>query len=120
MSSSLPGIWKLVRAERAGTDSPDLFALQIELELTADTYLVRFEGQIADRGTYTPGPDGPHRSLLLFGQHGPNEGRCIPGIYQQVGDRLRICYGLDGTAPTRFATSAGDQCYLATYQRKPA
>ncbi len=109
-------MWEMTRAELGGEDSPDLLALRVELELTADTYVVRFAGKVADRGTYSLAAS----TLTLTGTDGPNQGRTIPCIFQLAGDRLRICYGLDGTAPSAFATSAGTQYYLATYRRKLA
>jgi uncharacterized protein (TIGR03067 family) len=108
----------MVRAEHAGEPSPELVALRVELHFTADTYAVRFAGELADRGTYTHAPGGTHAALTLVGIKGPNAGRAIPCIYQLVGNRLRICYGLAGTPPTAFATSPGTQLYLATYRRK--
>lgn len=104
----------MIRAELAGENAPDMLALRVELELTPGAYVVRFAGQVADRGTYVL--DG--QALTLTGTQGPNQGRVIPCILQLAGDRLRVCYGLDGTAPTAFATKAGVQHYLATYRRK--
>lgn len=114
MSNALPGRWEMIKAELAGEDAPDMLALRVELELTAVTYAVSFAGQVADRGTYVL--EGT--SLTLTGTGGPNQGRVIPCIFQLVGDRLRICYGLDGTVPAGFTTKAGVQHYLATYRRK--
>jgi uncharacterized protein (TIGR03067 family) len=114
MGAALTGRWEMIKAELAGEDAPDMLALRVELELTGVTYVVRFAGQVADRGTYIL--DG--QTLTLTGTEGPNQGRVIPCILQLVGDRLRVCYGLDGTAPTSFATKSGTQHYLATYRRK--
>jgi uncharacterized protein (TIGR03067 family) len=118
MSSSLDGIWEMARAESGGEPSTDLLALRVELHLTADTYQVHFAGELADQGTYTRTTAEPHAALILLGAKGPNAGRTIPCIYQLVGDRLRVCYGLDGTTPTKFETDAGSLRYLATYRRK--
>ncbi|MBI5771040.1 MAG: hypothetical protein HZA93_24905 [Verrucomicrobia bacterium] len=115
MHASLPGTWEMIRAEQNGEPSPDLVALRVELELTPAHYVVRFAGRIADRGTWLPAGAG---ALQLTGTAGPNEGRIIPCIFQLAGDRLRICYGLDGAAPAAFATAAGQSIYLATYRRK--
>jgi uncharacterized protein (TIGR03067 family) len=114
----LHGIWELIRAESGGEPSSDLLALRVELHLTADTYRVHFAGELADQGTFTRAAAGTHAALILIGAKGPNAGRKVPCIYQLAGDRLRVCYGLDGTAPTAFATAAGWQHYLATYRRK--
>ena len=118
MSTALHGIWEMIRAESDGEPSADLLALRVELHLAADTYHVHFAGELADQGTYTRTSDSPHPPLILLGAHGPNAGRTIPCIYQLVGDRLRVCYGLDGTTPTAFATAAGSPHYLAIYRRK--
>ena len=120
----------MIRAELAGADAPDMLALRVELELTGDTYVIRFAGKVADRGTYSlacpalacgepvESAERAARALTLTGAEGPNKGGTIPCIYQFAGDRLRIFYGLDGTAPTAFATAPGTEHYLATYRRK--
>jgi len=108
----------MIRAETAGEDSPDLLALCIELVLAASTYKVSFAGKVVDRGRFALDETCTPKSLALTGTDGPNAGRTIPCIFQHVGDRLRVCYGLDGTAPTSFATAAGTPLYLATYRRK--
>ena len=130
-TAPLHGTWEMIRAESGGEPAIDLLALRVELELTADVYVVRFAGEIADRGTCShapapapstsaPNPQLAHGALALTltGTAGPNLGRTIPCIYQLAGDRLRICYGMDGTAPTAFASPAGSTHYLATYRRK--
>ena len=118
MSHALSGIWEMIRAESGGEPSSDLLALRVELHVSTDTYAVHFAGELADQGTYSPLSSEPHSALILLGAHGPNAGRTIPCIYQLVGNRLRVCYGLDGTTPTAFATTAGSPHYLAIYRRK--
>jgi uncharacterized protein (TIGR03067 family) len=115
---NLPGTWEMIRAELNGENSPELLALGVELVLTTDTYVVRFGGVLADQGTYRHDESGPPARLVITGTEGPNAGRSIPCIYQLAGDRLRVCYGMDGEAPTAFASAAGSAHYLATYRRK--
>ena len=109
----LTGRWEMTRAEQDGEASPELLALNVVLELTAATYSVSFAGRVADRGSYTA-TDG---TLTLKGTRGPNKGRTIPCLFQQRGDLLRVCYGLEGTTPTDFTTAPGSGRYLATYRR---
>jgi uncharacterized protein (TIGR03067 family) len=113
MSDALVGRWEMTRAEQDGAASPELLALQVVLELGADTYRVSFAGRVADQGTYTLAGS----TLTLVGRQGPNAGRTIPCLLQLRGSLLRVCYGLDGTAPTAFTTAAGSGRYLATYRR---
>ena len=91
-----------------------------EVELAGGTYAVRFNGEVADQGTFAVGPHPAGAALLLTGVAGTNAGRTIPAIYRLVGEQLHICYGLDGTAPAEFATRAGAAHFLAVYRRKPA
>jgi uncharacterized protein (TIGR03067 family) len=114
MSRELTGRWEMTRAELAGESAPDLLALRVVLEFTAVTYAVTFAGQVADRGTYVLVGE----TLTLTGTEGPNQGRTIPCLVQQRGDLLRVCYGLDGMAPTEFTTRPGVQHYLANYRRQ--
>jgi uncharacterized protein (TIGR03067 family) len=118
--TALDGVWEMVRAECAGEAAPELVVQRTEIELAQGEYRVRFAGQLADRGQFEIGAAGDMPRLILRGRHGPNAGRTIPCIFQLKGERLRICYGLDGVPPVAFATQAGDQRYLATYRRKPA
>ncbi len=121
MEANLDGRWQLVRAERAGEAAPDYFIARAAMRLHAGVYEVWFGGQRSDCGTYREdGAAGALRGLEMRGTEGPNAGRTLRCIFQLMGDRLRICYGLDGVRPETFATQAGDQRYLATYRRVAA
>jgi uncharacterized protein (TIGR03067 family) len=113
---SLPGKWHPIRAELDGQPAPELALQRMEFHLTATDYAVHFGGEPYDRGTFTH----TATTLHLTAHHGPNTGRVITAIYQLAGDRLRICYGLDGTAPAEFKTAPGSARYLVTYRRQPA
>jgi len=109
----------MIHAEFAGEKAPEFVILKTEVEFTDLEYVVRFAGETADRGTYALDLTGTPPALTLTGVEGPNAGRTIPCLFQLAGDRLRVCYGLDGGVPTVFATAADAQRYLATYRRKP-
>ena len=113
----LEGSWQMIRAEFAGDAMPALAAEKTTLQLSATGYAILFAGEIMDAGKITARPAGAHATLLFLGERGSNRGRIIPAIYQRVGDRLRICFGIDGQIPPAFSTSAGAQRYLATYRR---
>jgi uncharacterized protein (TIGR03067 family) len=115
--AALTGTWEMIRAEFDGEAAPELVVAKTTIVLSARDYAVHFAGQVADRGTYETGGGVEPRTLILRGLEGPNAGRTIPCIYQLVGDRLRVCFGLDGVPPTEFATGTGQQRYLATYRR---
>lgn len=120
MLNAIDGIWEMVRAEMEGDAAPEMVVAKTALELANGTYAVRFAGKISDRGSFELAATGDVNSLLLRGREGPNAGRTIPCIYQRMGDRLRICFGLSGVVPTEFTATAGQQRYLATYRLRPA
>jgi uncharacterized protein (TIGR03067 family) len=114
----IEGTWLPSKAELAGDVAPDMALAKICLVIHAGTYAVHFGHEVSDSGSYTLGALAEIQTIVLTSFSGPNAGRTIPSIYQLVGDRLRICYGLDGTTPTEFAAPAGSPHYLVSYKRK--
>lgn len=107
----------MVRAEHDGNEAPDLVAQRTVLRLVAGIYSVDFHGKTTDKGTYELQSEVGAKSLVLHGKAGPNSGRMIRCVFQHVGDRLRVCYGLDGIEPQDFTTRPGQNRYVATYRR---
>lgn len=107
----------MIRAEFAGAPAPDEVVRRTELHFTDERYSMRFDAAEADAGRYEASGELATRTLTLRADTGPNAGRIVPCIFQLVGDRLRICYGIDGRLPTHFTTSAAQPRYLATYRR---
>ena len=114
----IEGTWLPFKAELAGDNAPEMALAKIRLVISAGTYAVHFGHEITDEGTYTLGTTTEFRTIVLASLRGANAGRTIPSIYQLVGDRLRICYGLDGDAPNAFASTPGTRFYLVSYRRK--
>lgn len=113
----LVGAWQMVRAESNGQNAPEMVVEKSTMEFGAGSYCVRFDGCAVDTGTFELGGGGEAWTIVLRSETGQNAGRSLPARWQVRGDRLRICYGLNGIAPNRFAAVAGDECYLATYRR---
>jgi uncharacterized protein (TIGR03067 family) len=116
-SVSIEGRWQMVRAELAGEEAPEMVAPRTVVEFASGTYIVRFDGEIADEGSFEVRETIPYKTIVLQGTKGINAGRTIPGIYQLIGHRLRICYGMDGITPTDFSTSASETQYMVVYKR---
>lgn len=117
MDTDLQGIWHPIRAELDGEMAPDMALVKMQVTLRGGDYLVEFGGEAADQGSYTITDTAEHLVLVLRGVKGHNAGREIPAIAQLRGDRLRVCYGLNGVLPTAFATAVGASRYLVTYRR---
>ena len=113
--SELTGRWQMIRAELDGESAPEMVTSRMILELGDGSYAVVYAGEISDAGEWQGGTAAG--TLTLLGNRGPNSGRRIPCIYQLAGDRLRVCYGLDGAEPAGFSTAGLKQRYTATYRR---
>jgi len=113
----IEGTWRPFKAELAGEHAPEMALGSMQLVIGAGTYAVHFGNEITDTGSYTLHAEAEVHIITLQSKRGANEGRTIPSIYQLVGDRLRICFGLNGTAPTSFAAPAGSPFYLVAYRR---
>lgn len=112
--STLHGTWLPVRAELDGEAAPALALERMVFLLSGDGYKVSFGGEVYDSGTFTH----TETAISMTARQGPHAGRVIAAIYQLMGDRLRICYALDGTAPLDFKTAPNSQRYLVTYRRQ--
>jgi len=109
----------MISGERDGAPVPSEVAELTELTFFAGKYDVRFNAQVADRSTYELGGAAAPCTFTLHSEGGPNAARTISYVYQLVSNRLRVCYRLDGVAPTDFIT-ANRHRHLATYQRTTA
>lgn len=107
----------MIRAEFAGEAAPELVVQRTELHFSSDRYHVSFDSVERDAGTYVLAGEAATKTLTLLADTGVNAGRKVECIFQLVGDRLRICYGLDGKLPTHFTTGLAQPRYLATYRR---
>jgi uncharacterized protein (TIGR03067 family) len=116
-ATGLEGTWQMIRAELSGEAAPDMVVQKTMVSLAAGAYEVHFAGEIVDRGSYAFDDTVAPPTLVLRGAAGPNAGRTIPCLFQLKGDRLRVCYGLNGALPSAMSTRAGQPQYLAVYRR---
>lgn len=114
---SLEGRWQMVRAIYQGVAAPEEISARTVLELFAASYAVTFDGATTDQGTLEYNESDTMESIRLVGTVGPNAGRTILCLFQQVGERLRICFGLDGILPRDFTAPKDENRYLATYRK---
>jgi uncharacterized protein (TIGR03067 family) len=119
VSDPIEGTWLPFKAELAGEAAPDLALAEMRLVIRAGRYAVYFGDEVTDEGSYALSSTEEFHVITLTSLQGVNAGRTIPSIYQLKCDRLRICYGLDGIAPTAFTSSvARSRDYLVSYRRK--
>ena len=114
-SENLDGLWQMVRASYNGDDAPELVTQRTVVEIARGTYQIRFDQKPVESGVISQ--DASSRTLVLLAESGTHCGRTVRCIYQRTGDRLRICFGLNGNQPTEFTAKIGENRYLATYRK---
>ncbi len=112
------GVWRPIRAELDGTAAPEMALELIELRLGDGRYRFNFGGETTDEGEFTAGFSEGNILLTLTGSEGVNAGKKIPCLARVRGDRLRICFGLNGERPTAFETGPHSGRYLVMYRRE--
>lgn len=113
----LDGTWIPVAAELDGQPLAAESLRNMKLFLVGNKYVARV-GIVTDQGEVKLGSGTKPGTMDITGTGGPNEGKTIRAIYELSGDRLTVCYALDGRArPQDFRTSTDSHQYLVTYQR---
>lgn len=107
----------MIRAERAGELAPAMVTQLTEFEFAAGAYQVRFARERVEHGDYELGTSGAFDAMTLRCKSGLRAGRTIPCLYMLTGDRLQICFGLDGIMPSGFTRSASQALYYAELRR---
>jgi uncharacterized protein (TIGR03067 family) len=112
----LQGTWVPKSAELGGKPLPaDLNTMKMVIK--DDTYLVTV-GPTEDKGTLKIDASKKPKTIEIVGTEGPNKGKTFPAIYEIKGDKLTVCYDLNGkTAPTEFKTQDGTATLLIVYSK---
>ncbi len=115
---AMAGRWTVESAEAGGhaVDSEDLKSLVVTIE--GDHYsLTTKDGP--DGGTLKLDETKSPKTMDATDTEGENIGKVIRAIYEIMGDTMRVCYALDGSArPTEFATKEGSPWLVVTYRRE--
>jgi uncharacterized protein (TIGR03067 family) len=114
----LQGTWTFVALEVEGAKLPEAMLIGSNIIIKGDTFKsisagITYEGTIKIDVSKTP------KTLDLIFTDGPEKGTTSLGIYELVGDNLRICLSLGASSrPTEFATKQGSGHALETLKRE--
>jgi uncharacterized protein (TIGR03067 family) len=109
---TIEGTWIMTSAELGGKKLPDQGIKGTKLVLKSGHYQLQI-----DEGTYEIVPGTP-AAMDIVGTNGPNKGKTFLAVFELKGDKLEICYDLEGkTRPTEFKTTPGTKQFLASYER---
>jgi uncharacterized protein (TIGR03067 family) len=86
-----------------------------------DYSIIDRSNQIVDRGEYLANENAFPWTIDIVGRDGPNAGRSMLAIFELKGDRLTVCYDLDGNERPSNMEPCEDQLLLSiTYERAAA
>ena len=86
-----------------------------------DYSIVDRSNQIVDKGEYLVNDRASPLTLDIVGREGPNAGRSMLAIFELCGDRLTVCYDLNGKERPLDMEPRADQLLLSiTYERAGA
>jgi uncharacterized protein (TIGR03067 family) len=117
--SSLAGAWVPVAANVSGKE---LVVAELRVKYLVldghDYSIIDRSNQIVDRGEYLVNASSLPSTLDIVGREGPNAGRSMLAIFELQGDRLTVCYDLNGQERPANMEADADQLLLSiTYER---
>ena len=115
----LEGAWVPIAANVSGSELR-VGELRVKyLILDGHDYsIIDRSNRVVDSGEYLANDHAIPPTLDIVGRDGPNAGRSMLAIFALTGDRLTVCYDLDGKIRPANMEAQGDQLLLSiTYER---
>ena len=86
----------------------------------ADVFLIRKGSELLQLGVQKVDPTKSPKTINATISKGLYQGETMLGIYELDGDRLKVCFDIEGqNRPREFKTSAKEGRFLAVYKRVP-
>jgi len=112
---AVQGNWRPVEITGNGEPAKASDLSDIKLTVTGKAYtVVKGDGGDRDGGTFDVDDNHSPKRMDITTKNGDQ----VPAIYEITGDTMRVCYGLKGTRPRDFTSTAESGRVLAVYQRK--
>jgi uncharacterized protein (TIGR03067 family) len=120
--TGLSGAWIPVAANVSGKE---LLVAELRVKYLVfdghDYSIIDRTNQIVDRGEYLVNENATPQTLDIVGRDGPNAGRSMLAIFELDGDRLTVCYDLQGNSRPADMLPQENQLLLSiTYERAGA
>ena len=120
--TGLHGAWVPVAANVSGKE---LLVAELRVKYLVfdghDYSIIDRSNQIVDRGEYLVNENATPQTLDIVGRDGPNAGRSMLAIFELEGDRLTVCYDLQGDSRPADMLPQENQLLLSiTYERAGA
>jgi uncharacterized protein (TIGR03067 family) len=111
------GSWNVTKAVFMGTESTDIFKTAV-LTIEDEKYTVKI-GDMEDKGTVKIDSSKKPKRMTITSTEGVNKGKVFEAIYELDGDKMKVCYMLEGKdPPTAFESKEGTQTLYIEYKRE--
>ena len=115
----LKGTWQLTSEVKDGEARPEDYVKSIQLAFDdRGEWTVKKDGDLIFKGTskLEPSQKPKHLDLTLTVPE-ENKGLQVQGIYEVKGDKLRICWTINGERPTEFEAKDASGRTYAVFKR---
>jgi uncharacterized protein (TIGR03067 family) len=114
----LKGLWSCLTCENDGRVIPDDVRQKLRLELTDTIYRTTLGDQLLFEGEYQVRENLAPREMDILATGGPFQGQSALGIYEQLGEELKLAYVMPGKPrPQTFASLAGSGVANTTWRK---
>jgi uncharacterized protein (TIGR03067 family) len=112
------GVWTIESLESGGKKIPADAFKEMTLIYEGDKYTVKNGKDVIQVGIQKLDPSKSPKTLDGKITEGFGKGSVLPGIYENDGDTLKVCFDEGGKKrPTEFKTASGTQTTLVVYKR---
>jgi uncharacterized protein (TIGR03067 family) len=114
----LKGTWEVLALEVEGMKVPEPAFKGSRIIINGETFKAITEG-VTYEGTLKIKTTSKPKTIDLMFTEGPEKGKTALGIYELVGDDLKICLAMPGrTRPASFSTKPGSGHALQALRRQ--
>jgi uncharacterized protein (TIGR03067 family) len=114
----LKGLWSCLTCENDGRVIPDDVRQKLWLEFTDTLYRTTLGDQLLFEGEFQVRENLHPHEMDILATDGPFKGQSALGIYEQIGEDLKLAYVMPGKPrPEAFASLAGSGVANTTWSK---
>jgi uncharacterized protein (TIGR03067 family) len=115
----IQGTWQFISQEMDGKPMPAEQVAKLKITFTGDKWSVREDGRVIQAGTHKFDPTKKPAQVDAPVTVGEGKGSTMLGIYELKGDRMKVCFDLQGKErPTSFTAKAGQMAAAIQREKK--
>jgi uncharacterized protein (TIGR03067 family) len=115
----IQGTWQFISQEMDGKPRPAEQVAKLKITFTGDKWSVREDGRVVQAGTHKFDPTKKPAQVDAPVTVGEGKGSTMLGIYEMKGDRMKVCFDLQGKErPTSFTAKTGQMAAAIQREKK--